>query len=57
MFNLLLFKFMLDVFDETNEMSLDYDIYSEADIGITVVVIGALAIVVAPTLIACSPQE
>lgn len=48
---------MLDVFDETNEMSLDYDIYSEADIGITVVVIGALAIVVAPTLIACSPQE
>jgi hypothetical protein len=49
---------MLDLFEETSEMSVDYDIYSEADIGFTIAVgIGALAIVVAPMLVACTPQE
>jgi hypothetical protein len=45
---------MLDLFEETSEMSVDFDIYSEADIGFTLLFFGALAIVIAPTLIACN---
>jgi len=48
---------MINLFDEASEMSADFDVYSEADIGMTVVWIGAIAIVVVPCVIGCTSGE